>query len=54
MDGATGTNTPTRGFHCLMEGATLLRCSQSADAIIEHMGWPPGSDYNGSDGNRGA
>ena len=28
----------TSDFHRLMEGATLLKCSEFADAIIEHMG----------------
>ena len=27
--------TVTYDFHCLMEGATLLKCSEFADAIIE-------------------
>jgi isocitrate dehydrogenase len=37
MDGAIGAKTVTYDFHRLMEGATLLKCSEFADAIIAHM-----------------
>ena len=37
MDGAIGAKTVTYDFHRLMEGATLLKCSQFGDAIIQHM-----------------
>ena len=30
-------DTVTYDFHRLMDGATLLKCSEFADAIIEHM-----------------
>ncbi len=30
--------TATYDFERLMEGATLLKCSEFGDAIIEHMG----------------
>ena len=36
--GAIAAKTVTYDFHRLMEGATLLKCSEFADAIIEHMG----------------
>ncbi|UCD75270.1 MAG: NADP-dependent isocitrate dehydrogenase [Phycisphaerales bacterium] len=38
MDGAIGAKTVTYDFERLMDGATLLKCSEFADAIIEHMG----------------
>ncbi len=38
IGGAISANTVTYDFHRLMEGATLLKCSQFADAVIEHMG----------------
>jgi len=38
MSGAIAAKTVTYDFHRLMEGATLLKCSQFADAIIKHMG----------------
>ena len=37
MDGAIGARTVTYDFERLMEGATLLKCSEFADAIISHM-----------------
>jgi len=37
MDGAIGAKTVTYDFHRLMDGATLLKCSEFADAIIAHM-----------------
>jgi isocitrate dehydrogenase len=37
MDGAIGAKTVTYDFERLMEGATLLKCSEFGDAIIEHM-----------------
>ncbi len=37
MDGAIGAKTVTYDFHRLMEGATLLKCSEFGDAIIQHM-----------------
>ncbi len=37
MDGAIGAKTVTYDFHRLMEGATLLKCSEFGDAIIKHM-----------------
>jgi len=40
MDGAIGARTVTYDFERLMDGATLLKCSEFADAIIEHMGAP--------------
>jgi isocitrate dehydrogenase len=40
MDGAIGAKTVTYDFERLMEGATLLKCSGFADAIIEHMKAP--------------
>jgi isocitrate dehydrogenase len=38
MDGAIGARTVTYDFHRLMEGATLVKCSEFGDAVIEHMG----------------
>jgi len=38
MSGAIAAKTVTYDFHRLMEGATLLKCSQFGDAVIEHMG----------------
>ncbi len=38
VEGAIAAKTVTYDFHRLMEGATLLKCSQFADAIIKHMG----------------
>jgi isocitrate dehydrogenase len=37
MDGAIGAGTVTYDFHRLMEGATLLKCSEFARAIVAHM-----------------
>ena len=37
MDGAIGAKTVTYDFHRMMEGATKLKCSEFADAIIKHM-----------------
>ena len=38
MEGAIGAKTVTYDFERLMEGATLLKCSEFGDAIIKHMG----------------
>ena len=38
MSGAIAAKTVTYDFHRLMEGATLLKCSQFGDAVIKHMG----------------
>jgi isocitrate dehydrogenase len=37
FDGATAAKTVTYDFHRLMEGATLVKCSEFGDAIIRHM-----------------
>jgi isocitrate dehydrogenase len=37
INGAISAKTVTYDFHRLMPGATLLKCSQFGDAIIEHM-----------------
>ena len=37
MEGAIGARTVTYDFHRLMEGATLLKCSEFGRAIIQHM-----------------
>jgi isocitrate dehydrogenase len=37
MEGAIGAKTVTYDFERLMDGATLLKCSQFGDAIIKHM-----------------
>jgi isocitrate dehydrogenase len=37
VNGAIGAKTVTYDFERLMEGATLLKCSEFGDAIIEHM-----------------
>jgi isocitrate dehydrogenase len=37
MEGAIGAKTVTYDFHRLMEGATLVRCSEFGKAIIAHM-----------------
>jgi isocitrate dehydrogenase len=37
MEGAIAAKTVTYDFHRLMEGAKLLKCSEFADAVIEHM-----------------
>ncbi len=38
MEGAIAARTVTYDFHRLMEGATLLRCSEFGQAVIGHMG----------------
>ena len=35
---AIKAKTVTYDFHRLMEGATLLKCSEFGQAIVEHMG----------------
>ena len=37
MSGAIGARTVTYDFERLMEGATLMKCSEFGDAIIEHL-----------------
>ncbi len=37
MEGAISAKTVTYDFHRLMEGATLLKCSEFGDAVIHHM-----------------
>ena len=37
MDGAIAAKTVTYDFHRQMDGAKLLKCSEFADAIIQHM-----------------
>ncbi|NJD59499.1 MAG: isocitrate dehydrogenase (NADP(+)) [Anaerolineales bacterium] len=37
MEGAISAKTVTYDFHRLMEGATLLKCSEFGDAVIRHM-----------------
>jgi isocitrate dehydrogenase len=37
MEGAIAAKTVTYDFERLMEGATVLKCSQFGDAIIKHM-----------------
>ena len=37
IDGAIGAKTVTYDFERLMDGATLLKCSEFGDAIIKHM-----------------
>lgn len=37
MDGAIVAKTVTYDFHRMMEGATLLKCSEFGQAIIKHM-----------------
>ena len=37
MEGAIAAKTVTYDFERLMDGATLLKCSEFGDAIIEHM-----------------
>ena len=37
MEGALAAKTVTYDFHRLMEGATLLKCSEFGEAIIQHM-----------------
>jgi isocitrate dehydrogenase len=38
MEGAIAAKTVTYDFHRLMDGASLLKCSEFGDAIIAHMG----------------
>ena len=38
INGAIGAKTVTYDFERLMEGATLLKCSEFGEAIIKHMG----------------
>jgi isocitrate dehydrogenase len=38
LNGAIGAKTATYDFHRLMDGATLLKCSQFGQAIVKHMG----------------
>ncbi|GAB1471044.1 NADP-dependent isocitrate dehydrogenase [Chloroflexota bacterium] len=38
MEGAIAAKTVTYDFERLMDGATLLKCSEFGDAIIKHMG----------------
>jgi isocitrate dehydrogenase len=38
IGGAIAAKTVTYDFHRLMEGATLLKCSEFGDAMIRHMG----------------
>ncbi len=37
MENAIGAKKVTYDFHRLMEGATLLKCSEFGDAVIRHM-----------------
>ena len=37
MDGAIGAKTVTYDFERLMEGATLLKCSEFGQAVVKHM-----------------
>ena len=37
MDGAIQAKTVTYDFERLMDGATLLKCSEFADAVVKHM-----------------
>ncbi len=38
VEGAIAAKTVTYDFHRLMDGATLLKCSEFGDAVIAHMG----------------
>ena len=40
IDGSISARTVTYDFERLMDGAKLVKCSEFADAIIEHMGAP--------------
>ena len=40
MEGAIAAKKVTYDFHRLMDGATLLKCSEFGDAIIQHMDSP--------------
>jgi len=37
MNGAIGAKTVTYDFHRLMDGATLLKCSEFGRAVVDHM-----------------
>jgi isocitrate dehydrogenase len=37
MEGAIGAKTVTYDFHRLMEGATLVKCSEFGEAIVKKM-----------------
>jgi isocitrate dehydrogenase len=37
MEGAIGSRRVTYDFHRLLDNATLLRCSEFGDAVVEHM-----------------
>ena len=37
IEGAVNDKQVTYDFHRLMEGATLLKCSEFGDAVIAHM-----------------
>jgi isocitrate dehydrogenase len=37
MDGAIAAKTVTYDFHRLMDGATLLKCSEFGEAVVRHM-----------------
>jgi len=37
MEGAIAAKTVTYDFHRLMDGATLLKCSEFGEAVIQHM-----------------
>jgi isocitrate dehydrogenase len=37
FDGATAAKTVTYDFHRLMDGATLVKCSEFGEAIVKHM-----------------
>jgi isocitrate dehydrogenase len=37
IEGAIAARTVTYDFHRLMDGATLLKCSQFGDAVVKHM-----------------
>jgi len=38
MDGAIAARTVTYDFHRLMEGATLVKCSEFGEQVVKHMG----------------
>jgi isocitrate dehydrogenase len=38
MEGAIRAKKVTYDFHRLMEGATLLKCSEFGEAVVQHMG----------------
>jgi isocitrate dehydrogenase len=37
LNGAIGAKTVTYDFHRLMEGATLVKCSEFGAAVAKHM-----------------